>query len=315
MFGLVDTLLDATIVLSFDRTGFLRHAARWDGSAGERSLAGRVCLVTGANSGIGRAAAFGLGRRGARVWLLCRDAARGREARDALRVETGRADIHDAVLDVSDLDAVARFVQAFPEPHVDVLVHNAGVLPAARTETVDGNELTFATNVLGPHLLTRLLEERLAAAPDARVVFVSSGGMLPTALSCDDVQWSIRPFDGVAAYAQTKRMQVVLAERYAERWRGSARSAYAMHPGWADTPAVRTSLPRFHAVMGPLLRTPEQGADTIVWLAAAERATLESGGFYFDRVRRATHLLPFTRESDAERRRLWSLCEERTGLA
>lgn len=314
MWGLLDRLLDATIVLSFDRTGFRRHAAAWRDDVDERSLRGLVCLVTGANSGIGRAAALALAKRGARVWLLCRSEARGREAQASLRRE-GRSDtVELACVDVSDLSSVRRFAAGFAESRVDLLVHNAGVLPAERSLTADGIELTLATNVIGPHLLTRLLEDRLARSGDARTLFVSSGGMLPTRLSCDDAAWEKRRFDGVQAYSQTKRMQVVLAELYAERWKGSSRGAWSMHPGWADTPAVQTSIPRFWAVMRTLLRTPEQGADTVVWLATAERERLESGGFYFDRAPRSKHLLPFTRESPAERRRLWMLCESLAGL-
>jgi NAD(P)-dependent dehydrogenase (short-subunit alcohol dehydrogenase family) len=313
--GLVDRLLDASIVFSFDRTGFLRHAAAWRDEPQGRPVAGLVCLVTGANSGIGRATVLALAKQGARVWLLCRSEGRGREAQEAIRRESGNEAVTLGVVDVADLGSVRRFVQGLSEPRVDLLVHNAGVLPGAREETSEGIERTLATNVIGPHLLTRLLEERLGASDDARVVFVSSGGMYSTRLSCGDVQWEKRRFDGVAAYAQTKRMQVVLAELLAERWRGSRLSAHAMHPGWADTPAVRTSIPRFYALMRTLLRTPEQGADTVVWLAAAPRERIGSGRFFFDRAPRSTHFLPFTREDEAERRELWDLCEELSGLA
>jgi NAD(P)-dependent dehydrogenase (short-subunit alcohol dehydrogenase family) len=314
MFAFADRLLDASIVFSFDRTGFLRHAAAWVGEQEERSLADLVCLVTGANSGIGRATALELARRGARVWLLCRSETRGAAARDAIRRESGNDAVELSVMDVSDLNSVTHCVQGFPERQVDLLVHNAGALPAQLAFTAEGIESTFATNVVGPHLLTRLLEERLGASADARVVFVSSGGMYPARLSCRDVDWEKRRFDGVRAYSQTKRMQVVLSELYAERWKGSTRTCHAMHPGWADTPAVRTSIPRFHAVMSALLRTAEQGADTIVWLATSPPERIGSGLFFFDRAPRTTHLLPFTHEEDAERQWLWELCEARSGL-
>ena len=165
--------------------------------------------------------------------------------------------------------ACAERLLANDEP-VHVLVHNAGVLPRERRETEEGVELTFATNVLGPHLLTRLLRERLIASAPARVLFVSSGGMYTRRLDVDDLQSRRGTYDGRVAYARTKRAEVVLAERWAAELAGTGVVVHAMHPGWADTPGIKTSLPGFQRIMRPLLRTPEQGADTIVWLAAAE---------------------------------------------
>jgi NAD(P)-dependent dehydrogenase (short-subunit alcohol dehydrogenase family) len=184
------------------------------------------------------------------------------------------------------------------------------VLPATRQLTADGLELTFATHVAGPHLLTRLLEPALRASTDGRVIFVSSGGMYTQRLSLDDLGWERRAYDGVTAYAQTKRMQVVLAAQWAERLAGSAATAAAMHPGWADTASVRTSLPRFHRLLRPVLRSAEEGADTIVWLAARRPAPTPRGAFWFDRVARTTYYLPWTREDAPTRDALWARCEE-----
>jgi NAD(P)-dependent dehydrogenase (short-subunit alcohol dehydrogenase family) len=102
---------------------------------------------------------------------------------------------------------------------------------------------------------------------------------------------------------------VVLAELWAERLRDTRIAVNAMHPGWADTPSVRSSLPRFHRALRSALRTPAEGADSVVWLAAAERARELRGQFVFDRTPRAKHLLPWTRESEGERRAFWRLCE------
>jgi NAD(P)-dependent dehydrogenase (short-subunit alcohol dehydrogenase family) len=196
---------------------------------------------------------------------------------------------------------------------VDVLVHNAGALPDERSETADGLELTFATHVVGPHLLTRLLRPRLEESGDARVIWVSSGGMYTRRLNVQDPNWTQRrDYDGVLAYAETKRAQVVLSELWADELHDSPVVASAMHPGWADTPSVRDSLPRFYRIMKSFLRTPAEGADTVVWLAAAPGAGERTGRFYFDREPRRTHYLPNTRESEKERRELWSLCERLT---
>jgi dehydrogenase/reductase SDR family member 12 len=307
--SLLDSVLDSSIFFSFDRSGFERHARRFRADDLAVDLTGRVALVTGAGSGLGRATAVALARLGAGVRLLCRDAGRGRSVEQALREETGNPRVHAEVLDVSDLAAVRCYADAAPE-RVDVLVHNAGVLLEEREETAEGIERTLATNVIGPFLLTRLLRPRLEASRGARVIWVSSGGLYGVGLDFADVAWKERPFDGVLAYAQTKRMQAVLSEMWASRFAGARVSVNAMHPGWADTPGVRASLPRFHRLMQGRLRTPEQGADTIVWLAACARIAGRSGAFWLDREPVATHVVPWTRETAADRRELWELCEQ-----
>jgi len=314
MANLLDPILDASILFSFDVTGYRRHARDFRPADLEVDLAGRTCLVTGANAGLGRVAALELAKRGADVVLGCRNAERGREAVESIQKESGHSGVRMEIVDLSDLDSVRALAARLPERRVDVLIHNAGLLPDEREITADGLELCFATHVAGPFLLTRLLERRLAASSDPRVVFVSSGGMYNQRLSLRDLEWSERPYDGVEAYAQTKRMQVVLAELFAERLRATGIAVNSMHPGWADTGGVKRSLPRFYRVMQPLLRTPEQGADTIVWLAASPAAAGETGRFWMDRAPRTTHLLPGTVETDAVRRGLWERCEECSGL-
>jgi len=281
----------------------------------EVDLTGRVCLVTGANSGIGFETALALSARGATVWLLCRDRKRGKDAARRIQQHTGSRRVHAAELDVADLGAIRRFAREFQPGTVDALIHNAGVLPDERCESSEGHEITLATHVLGPNLLTRLLRPKLQRSDDPRVVFVSSGGMYSQRLSVADVEWRKRPFDGVVAYAQTKRMQVVLAEQLAEEWRSQGISVNSMHPGWGDTPAVRTSLPRFWKVMQGRLRTPAEAADTVIWLAASPAVRGRSGRFWFDRVPRHTHLLPWTRESGAERAALARLCRDAIKVA
>jgi NAD(P)-dependent dehydrogenase (short-subunit alcohol dehydrogenase family) len=123
----------------------------------------------------------------------------------------------------------------------------------------------------------------MASAP-ARVIFVSSGGMYTSRLDVDDLQSRVGEFDGRTAYARSKRAEVVLAERWAEELAGTGVVVHAMHPGWANTPGIKTSIPAFQRVMRPLLRSPEQGADTIVWLATLPGGG-PSGGFFRDRKR------------------------------
>jgi NAD(P)-dependent dehydrogenase (short-subunit alcohol dehydrogenase family) len=302
--------VDPTIALSFARPGYLIHALGNDARDLDVDLTGRRCVVTGANSGIGFEAARALAELGATVILACRDAARGEGAARRIRDEVSGARVVVETIDMSDLGAVAAGAERIAAGGaVDALVHNAGLLPAERIETADGLELTFATHVAGPFLLTARLRDALERAPDARVVWVSSGGMYTRRLALDDPQWTARPYDGVLAYAETKRAQVVLAELWAEAFRGTRVTVSAMHPGWVDTPGVRSSLPRFHRVTRAVLRTPAEGADTIVWLAASPAARAAAGRLYLDRRPWPTHLVPFTHESAADRRALWEMCE------
>jgi dehydrogenase/reductase SDR family protein 12 len=301
--------VDPFVLGSFDRTGFRIHALAFREGDLDVDLSGRRCLVTGANSGIGYETSLALADLGAEVVLLCRSRERGESAAARIRERTGNPRVALEVLDVADLASVRAAAERLAAAPVDVLVHNAGVLPGERLETRDGLELAFATHVAGPFLLTRLLRASLEQAEGARVVWVSSGGMYTRRLNVDDPNWLRRPYDGVKAYAETKRAQVVLAELWAEQLRGTGVAVNAMHPGWADTPAVAASLPRFHRLTRAILRTPAEGADTVVWLAASPRASGVTGGFFFDREPRRTHWLPATRETAAQRRALWRLCE------
>ncbi len=307
-------VLDPTIFLSFGRQGYELHRRTFRPADLDVDLTGKTALVTGANSGIGRATALELARRGADTWLLCRDRGRGKQARTALAAETGSSRVHLEVVDMADLADIRALAARLPAPQVDILVHNAGLMPAERKLTGDRLELTVATHVVGPFLLTALLAPRLRRG--GRVIWVSSGGMYTRRLdvsALEALSISSGKYDGMLAYAQTKRAQVVLAEQWAERLRGAGVDVSSMHPGWADTVAVRTSMPKFRAVTRPLLRDHAQAADTVVWLAACARIAGETGGFWFDRERRRTHLLPTTRETAGDREALWRFAERHAG--
>jgi NAD(P)-dependent dehydrogenase (short-subunit alcohol dehydrogenase family) len=308
---------DALPFFSFNKMGFALNRHGFEPADLPSNARGRIALVTGANSGIGRATSLELARRGFDVWLLCRDAARGEEARDAIAKETSEERVHLAMVDMSSLRSIRRFAQEFPLERVDVLVHNAGVLPSEKRLSEDGVELTFATNVLGPFVLTALLLPRLARSSDARVIFVASGGMYLQRLDLSLLDIEPAKFDGTRAYANAKRAQVILGHELARRFSGRTAITFAsMHPGWADTTAVRTSLPGFHAVMKHFLRSAEEGADSVVWLAASERGVKGTNGeLWFDRRVAPEYPVPFTRERLDERGRLVALCEQLGGVA
>jgi NAD(P)-dependent dehydrogenase (short-subunit alcohol dehydrogenase family) len=318
MSRVVDNALDLAVLPGFSRLGFAaRGLDAADAPAGR--LDGGVALVTGASSGIGEAACEGLAAAGAEVHMLVRDLSRGAvaAARVRDRVPDAADRIHIELCDVSDLGEVRRFAESFNarRERLDVLVNNAGVLPGKRQLTRQGHELAFATNVLGPFLLTGLLLAPLRAAAPSRVITVSSGGMYTARLDADDPQLARRDFDGTRVYAHTKRAQVALNREWAARHPDDGIAFLAMHPGWARTPGLERSLPRFERLMRPLLRDARQGADTVVWLATAPGLDPPGGGFWHDRRLRPEHRVPWTRETEADRERLWQECERLTTLA
>lgn len=308
----VDTVLDRTVALGYGRLGFqIRN--RWWKPLPPDALRGRTALVTGANSGIGKAIAMGLAGLGAAVTMVVRDPARGALAAADIVAAVPDARLTVELCDVSDLSDVWRFAvdQLDAGDRLDLLIHNAGVLPAERTESPQGHESCLATHVLGPVLLTELLAPALARAEAGRVITVSSGGMYTQRLPVDDFEYRSGEYRGATAYARTKRMQVALTPVLADRYAGQGISVHCMHPGWVDTPGVAASLPRFRALTGPLLRTPAEGADTALWLAAAD---VPSGRFWHDRRARPEHYLPWTRETRADRERLWHWCAAAAGV-
>jgi len=313
--SLVDTALDRTVVGGYTKLGYAVRRRSWpadDPRPG--SMSGRTVLVTGANSGLGKATVARLAALGATVHLLVRDQLRGEAARRDILDDVPGAELLVSRLDVSSLDDVrvagADLVRRLPR--VDVLVHNAGVMPEPRQESVDGHELSLATHVLGPLLLTEVLRPSLAAA-NGRVVQVSSGGMYAQALPVADSEYVHGPYKGATAYARSKRIQVAVTPLMQERWRPDGITVHTMHPGWVDTPGMAASLPLFHKLTGPLLRTAETGADTVVWLAAT-RPTPPGGRFWQDRRTRPTHYLRSTRESEVDQQAVWAYCLTATGL-
>ncbi|MEC3977989.1 SDR family NAD(P)-dependent oxidoreductase [Amycolatopsis sp. H20-H5] len=308
----LDTLADRTLVPGYSKIGYELRKRHWQ-PLPEGALRGKRALVTGANSGLGKATAARLAELGATVHLVVRDLGRGEQAREEIATLLPKAELHVDRCDLSDYDSVRRFAEGFLAAHdtVDILVHNAGALPPKRTENAWGDELALAVHVLGPFLLTGLLLPGLRASEDARVVFVSSGGMYAQKLYDGDPQYREGKYGGTAAYARTKRMQVVLAGMWAEHLAGDGISVHSMHPGWAATPGVTDSLPGFAKLMGPLLRDAEQGADTTVWLAASAEGGRTSGRFWHDRTARPEHYVPWTKESAAQRERLWEFCKDR----
>ena len=310
---IVDAAIEAPIVPSFTRLGYAIRSRleHWTPLA-EYDLTGRVMLITGATSGLGLAAAETLAGCGAELILLGRDAAKTERVRAKIEQRTGNTTLSTAIADMGDMAAVRRVAaQILAEhPALHVVIHNAGALSDKRSVNVDGLETTIASQVVGPFLLTTLVLPVLQAAGSARVITMSSGGMYATGLTISRLQMG-DDYKGSEQYARAKRAQVTLNEMWAEKFPRRDVVFHALHPGWADTPGVESSLPKFHKLVGPLLRTPNQGADTAVWLAADDGLPLSTTGkFWLDRRQRSIHKLPSTRKTDTPQRRaeLWQWC-------
>jgi len=311
---ILDEVMDWTVLPGFSSIGYSvreRLVPR-----GPIALAGHSVMVTGSSSGIGEAACVDLARLGATVHMVVRSRERGELAFDRIAAASGSNAIELHICDLSSLASVREFAAGFfaSGTSLDVLINNAGVLPAERTHTEEGFELTFVTNVLAPFLLTALLLPALRRSASARIINVSSGGMYTSRINLDDLQLEQRDFKGAAFYAHTKRAEVILSEEWGRRLAADRITVHSTHPGWVATAGVAASLPGFSRVMGPLLRSPSAGADTIVWLAGSADAAKSTGEFWHDRRPRPKHRVPWTRETPEEKSRLFTMCERLSGL-
>ncbi|KAG8014130.1 Dehydrogenase/reductase SDR family member 12, partial [Nibea albiflora] len=220
------------------------------------SVVGRSFMITGANSGIGRATAMAIAKKGGTVHMVCRNKDKAEEARADIVNESGNSEVHVHVVDMSETRKVWEFAEAFKKeyPSLNVLINNAGCMVHKRELNAEGLEKNFATNMMGVYILTQSLIPLLQKSRDPRV-----------------------------------RQQVVLTQQWAKA--NPVIHFSVMHPGWVDTPAVSTSMPHFHRMMGERLRSVEQGADTVVWLALSRAAPrTRSGQFFQDRRPVPAHL-------------------------
>lgn len=316
---LIDAALELTVIGSFSNIGYEVRRRLYGWSEPRRgALDGRTVLITGPTSGLGRAASLVFADLGARLVLVGRDAAKLASTRAEIATRYPEAAVATVVADMSSLASVSEAAEAVrtSESRLDVLIDNAGAIHDRRIVTADGLEATFATMVVGPFRMLAELLPLLRAAAGARVIAVTSGGMYAQSLDLTDLGYERGIFDGNRAYARAKRAQVALVREWARRLRPVPEvvTMNAMHPGWAATPGLAESLPRFTRVMRPILRTPAAGIDTLVWLAATDAGGRASGGLFHDRRPRPFDRLPTTRVSAEDRRRLWDFVVAAAGI-
>lgn len=281
----------------------------------DRDMEGRVCLVTGATSGVGRSAAETLASLGAGVVLVARDAERGQGARDEIRKATGNDDVTVLLADLSSQKQIRRLAAEFLElgRPLHVLLNNAGVVNRVRQETEDGIEATFAVNHLAYFLLTNLLLERLQQSAPARIVNVSSDAhRFAGPLDFDDLE-ARRSYSFMNVYGRSKLANILFTRELARRLDGTGVSANAVHPGFVGSNFATNNgaiAALFMRLLRPFARTPRKGAETAVYLCTSPDVDGVSGEYYFDCQPHPPrdHAL---RAADA--RRLWQVSEEMVG--
>jgi NAD(P)-dependent dehydrogenase (short-subunit alcohol dehydrogenase family) len=270
----------------------------------------KICLVTGANSGIGKVTAKVLAATGATVIMVSRNRDKGEAAREEIVRETGAKNVDLMITDFSDLSQIRRLAANFKAkyPRLHVLVNNAGTFIDKRTLTTDGYETTFAVNHLGYFLLTRELLDLMKSSAPARIVNVASEAHRRGHIDFDDLSLQ-NSYGGWKAYSQSKLANVLFTYELARRLEGTGVTANCMHPGVVGTSlfnSVGGMLGKIVRLFTPFMRTPEKGADTIIWLASSPDVEGVTGKYFTDRKEQATNPESYDRVVAA---RLWDVSE------
>jgi NAD(P)-dependent dehydrogenase (short-subunit alcohol dehydrogenase family) len=258
-------------------------------------------LVTGANAGIGFEIARGIAKTGGNpgVILGCRDRAKGEAARNRIADETGNRNLEVLDVDLASHKSIRKAADSFLKTHaaLDALINNAGMSSPTRQESVDGIEVTFATNVIGYFLMTNLLLDALKRTRAGRLVNMASE--MAYGLELDDVEFKKRTYNPSTAYAQSKQADRMLTWAYARRLEGTTVTANSMSPGAVSTPLLHALAP------GMKGRTTEKGAETAVWLATSQDVAGLTNRLWFDKAERACKF-----HNAEQEEKLWNVCEE-----
>ncbi len=280
-------------------------------------LEDRVCVVTGATSGIGEATAHGLAALGATVVVHGRDGEKGRLTVDRISRATGNASVRFAQGDLAALAQVRRLADDLDRslPRLDVLVLNAGVACAHRSITADGHETTFAVNHLAPFLLTHLLRAKLERSAAARIVVVSSEAHRGARIDFGDLMLE-KGYGQMRAYSRSKLANLLFTRALARRLAGTAQTCNALHPGVVRTGIFREAPAVLRGILSTvgrvLLLSPEQGARTSLYLASSSDVAGQSGGYY---IRCKPAQPSDAARDDVAAERLWEVSAKLVGEA
>lgn len=278
---------------------------------------GKVCIVTGSNSGIGKETALALAEMGATVVMAVRDAEKGENARNEILEQTGNTKTDLMICDLASLDSIRQFAKEFTQKYdrLDVLVNNAGCTIHKRQVTNDGFERTLAVNYLGPFLLTHELLPMLKSSAPSRVINLTSGIHSSARVDFDDLQ-NERKYRAMNAYGAAKLMVVMYTYELARRLEGTGVSVNAVHPGFAATNLGSNTGALRHRIMfkmvRPLQMSAKKGAETSVYVATSPELEGVTGKYFAKSEERPSSELSYDEEAQ---KRLWVVTEELLGLA
>lgn len=277
---------------------------------------GKVCLVTGATSGIGEVTAKTLAARGAQVIVVGRNQLKTEDTVTKIRSETGSQSVHYLLADFADLQQVRNLVLSFRNQYsrLDILINNAGAYFNIRRQTAYGVEMTFLVNHLAPFLLTNQLLDLIIMSPSARIINVSSGAHQYGSMDFSNLEFK-RGYFGMKAYARSKLANILFTYELARRLDGGTVTVNALHPGHTATDMWRTNF----SVVGPLLKwfmgffalTPEEGAQTSIYLASSPEVEDVTGRYFVEKE--AVQSSPMSYDRNVAHQ-LWLVSERLTGL-
>lgn len=270
----------------------------------------KVVIITGANRGIGKAATKEIAKLDAKIYMACRSVDSANKVKDELISETKNKNILVRELDLSSTQSVGKFAELFKkeESKLDVLINNAGIMSQTKRLNDKNVEMTFAVNVVGHHLLTKLLVDSLKIASSSRIINVASD--YAGELDLDDINFDKRSYDLTAAYKQSKQANRMLTREWAKHLLDKNISVYSMTPGWVPNTDLFREQSTFNTVILKTAgtvggRSVGRGADTIVWLASENKIAGNNGGFFKDRLEQKCGFTNPTNE-----KRLWDVCEK-----
>ncbi|MFX1378600.1 MAG: SDR family oxidoreductase [Promethearchaeota archaeon] len=276
-------------------------------------MEGKVCLITGANSGIGKETAKALASMNATVVMLCISKERGEEAKKEIIEKTGNRNVDLLLCDLSSQDSIRKFVSDFKSKYksLHVLINNAGIMLKERILSIDGIEMNFATHLIGPFLLTNLLLDDLKKSAPSRIINVASAAHKKAKIDFDDLQSENKKYSLFRVYGISKLGTVLFTYELSRRLEGTGVTVNAVHPGVVNTNLGRDQSKFSQWFARKFFKSPEEGAKTSIYLASSPDVEGITGKYFINKEPRESSEESYNKEYA---NRLWKICEEITGF-